>query len=175
VWPWCKTAVSQRRPNCASMKSHSPVGLVSRQWDAVNSACVLCDRRIHNDWVCRSSSSWQCTCPFYSSRAGFFGKTSHHPGLSVSLQSRFGSLRILAFPKAKITIEREIYECNGHTAHKLSQQHLTADWLAPWDSDCSQMHSTISSDWLPRYVKATRPVLEIFTMPGYFPDMSHTS
>ena len=47
AWPWCDLADSQRRPYCESVNSHSPVGLVSRQWDAINSACVLCDRRIH--------------------------------------------------------------------------------------------------------------------------------
>jgi len=36
----------------------------------------------------------------------FGGKTSHHPGLLAPTQSRFGSLRILAFPKAKIAVER---------------------------------------------------------------------
>jgi len=46
-WPWCNLAASHRRPYCASVNSHSPVGLVSRQWDAVNWAFVLCDSRIH--------------------------------------------------------------------------------------------------------------------------------
>ena len=32
------------------------------------------------------------------------------------------------------------------------------------------MHSKFSSDWLPSYIKATRPVLKIFKMAGYFPD-----
>jgi len=32
------------------------------------------------------------------------------------------------------------------------------------------MHSKVSSDWLPSYNKATRPVLEIFKMAEYFPD-----
>jgi hypothetical protein len=32
------------------------------------------------------------------------------------------------------------------------------------------LHSKVSSDWLPGYIKATRPVLEIFKMAGYFPD-----
>jgi hypothetical protein len=32
------------------------------------------------------------------------------------------------FPKAKITVEREeVYECDGHTVHKLTQRRLTAD------------------------------------------------
>jgi len=31
-------------------------------------------------------------------------------------------------------------------------------------------HSKVSSDWLPSYIKATQPVLEIFKMAGYFPD-----
>ena len=49
-----------------------------------------------------------------------------------SLQPRFGSPRLLAFPKAKIAVKRvEICECDGHTVHKLSQRRLTTDWLAP--------------------------------------------
>ena len=42
--------------------------------------------------------------------------------------ARFGSLRLLVFPKAKIAFESEdICECDGHTVHKLSQRRLTAD------------------------------------------------
>jgi len=69
----------------------------------------------------------------------------------------------------------EICECDGHTVHKLSQRRLTADWLAPRDSDSSPMHSKVSSDWLLRYIKATRPVPEIFKMDGYFPDSPRVS
>jgi len=61
-------------------------------------------------------------------------------------------------------------ECDGHTVHKLSQWRLTADWLAPQESDCSRMHSKVSSDWLPSYIKATQPVFEIYKMAGYLPD-----
>ena len=58
----------------------------------------------------------------------FFGKASHHSGLSGPLQPRFGSLRHPAFLKLKIAVEREeICECDGHTIHKLSQRRLTAD------------------------------------------------
>jgi len=32
------------------------------------------------------------------------------------------------------------------------------------------MRSKVSSDWLKRYIKAKRPVLEIFKLTGYFPD-----
>jgi hypothetical protein len=76
AWPLCNLATSQRRPYCASVNSHSPVGLVSRQWDAVDWACVLCDCRIHNNRTSRLASSQQCACPFYSSCAGLFAK--HH-------------------------------------------------------------------------------------------------
>jgi hypothetical protein len=161
MWPWCNLAGSQRRPYCLSVNSHSPVGLVSWQWDAVDWACVLCDRHIHNDWASRSASSWQCPCPFYSSRAGFFGKASHQPG----------PCDFWLFPKIKSPLKGgEICECNGHTVHKVSQWHLTADWLVLQESDCSQMHSRVSSDRLPSYIKATLPVLEIFKMAGCFPD-----
>jgi len=87
-----------------------------------------------------AASSEQCACSFYSSCAGcFFGKTLHHPGPSVLLQPRFGSLRLLTFPKAKIAVGRDICACDGHTVHK----RLTADWLAPWKSDCSRILSSL--------------------------------
>jgi len=127
---------------------------------------------LHKDRARRTVSSRQCACTFYSSRAGFFfgGGASHHPGLSAPLQPKFGSLRLSVFPKAKIAVEREeICECDGHTAHKLSQRCLTAERLAPRESDCSRRRSKVSSDWLPRYIKTTRPVLEIFKMAGYSP------
>jgi hypothetical protein len=112
----------------------------------------------YNDRANRSVSPWQCTCPFYSSRAGFFGKASHHPGLATPPQPKFCSLRLLAFPKATIAIEMEVIcECDSHTVHKLSQRCLIADWLAPQESDCLQMHSKVSSDWLPSYIRATFP------------------
>jgi hypothetical protein len=62
------------------------------------------------------------------------------------------------------------FECDSYTVHKLSQRRLTADWLAPRESDCSPMHSKVSSDWLPSYIKAMRKVVEIFKTDGYFPD-----
>jgi hypothetical protein len=167
MWPTCNFAASQRRPYCASVNSHSPVGIVSRQWDAVGWACVLCDRRIHSDRASRSTSSQQCTCPFYSTCAGFF-LAKHHITL---LQPRFGSLRLQTFPKSKIAVQvEEICECVSHTVHKLSQWRFTADWLDPQESACSQMCSKVSSYWLPSYVEATRPVLEIFKMDRYFLD-----
>jgi len=65
-------------------------------------------------------------------------------------------------------------ECDSHIVHKLSQWCLTADWLAPQESDCSQIRSKVSFNRLPSYIKATQPVLEIFKMDGYFTDSPHT-
>jgi len=131
----------------ASVNSHSPVRLVIRQWDAVDWACVLCDRRIQNDGASRSASARDCACPLYSPYAGCFGKPSHHPGRLAPLQRRFVSLRLLAFPKAKIAFEmEEICECDVHKVHKLSQRRVTADWLASREGNCSRTHSKVSSD-----------------------------
>jgi len=75
------------------------VGLISRQWDAVDWACVLCNRRIHNDRTSRSSSSRQCACPIYSSHAGFFGKASHHPGMSAPYSPDLAPCDVWLFTK----------------------------------------------------------------------------
>ena len=57
-----------------------------------------------------------------------FGKALHHQGLSAPLQPRFGSLRLLVFPEAKLAFEREdICERDSHTVQKLIQMRLTAD------------------------------------------------
>jgi len=61
-------------------------------------------------------------------------------------------------------------ESDGHEVHKQSQQAFTADWLAPRESDCSQLRSKISSECLPSYIKATLPILEIFNIDGYLPE-----
>jgi hypothetical protein len=149
--------------------------LVSRQGDALDCAFLLRDRPIHNDRASRSASSRQCSCPFYSSRAGFFWQSLTSPTSVSPLQPRYGSLRLTAFPKAKIAFEREkICECDQHKVHNLSQRRLTADCLVPRESDCSWKRSKVSSDWLPSYIKTTRPVLEIFKMARYFPDSPRT-
>ena len=135
----------------------------------------FCSRRFQIDRARRSASSRQCACPFYSSHGFCFSKASHHSSLSVPPQPTFGSLRLLAFRKVKIALEREeICECDGHTVHKLSQRRLTVDWLASRESDCLRTHSKVSSYKLPSYIKATRPVLEIFKMDGYLPDSPRT-
>ena len=59
---------------------------------------------------------WQlhhCNVPTHASRLmQFFGKTSNHPDDSAPLQPRFGTLRLLAFPKTKVTFQREeISDC----------------------------------------------------------------
>jgi len=50
--------------------------------------------------------------------------------------------------------------CNSHTVHKLSQWHLTADWLVPRERDCSWRFPLTgcqvtprSCDWFSRYSK----------------------
>jgi hypothetical protein len=65
----------------------------------------------------------------------FFWQNITSPRCVSPLQPRFGSLQLLAFPKAKIDVEREeICECEDHIVHKLSQRHHTANWLAPQET-----------------------------------------
>ena len=63
-----------------------------------------------NWWL--STSSWQCARSCIRSHEEFFWETSNHPGDLACLQPRFGALWLLAFPKTKITFEREeISDC----------------------------------------------------------------
>ena len=77
AWPWCNLASSQRRPYCASVNSHSPVGLVSWQWDAVDWACVLCDVGIHNDPSEQTSESASMRLPILQLTCRLF-LANHH-------------------------------------------------------------------------------------------------
>jgi len=82
--------------------------------------------------------------------------------------------------EAKLDADSLIYllghcESDGRTVHKLRQRCPTNDWLAPRESECSQMRRKVSSDWLPSYIKATRLVLAILNMGGYFPDRPRTT
>jgi hypothetical protein len=146
------------------MNSHCHVGLVSRQWDAVDWACVLCNRRFHNDRASTSASSRQCAWPFYSSLAGFSWQSITSPS-SVSLPT--AKIWLTASSASSQSLNHrwnggDLW-MHGHTVHNLSQRRLTADWLAPRESDCSWMRSKVCSDWLTSYIKATRPVLLIFS------------
>ena len=58
-----------------------------------------------NWWL--AAASQQHTCSWIRTWVEFFGKISNHPGDSAPLQCRFGALQLLAFPKTKITFERE--------------------------------------------------------------------
>ena len=58
-----------------------------------------------NWWL--AASSWQHACSCITPCAEIFGETSNHPRDSAPLQPRFGTLWLLAFPKIKITFERE--------------------------------------------------------------------
>ena len=58
-----------------------------------------------NWWL--AASSQQCTCSCITSHAEFFLWNIQYPGDSAPLQPRFGALWLLAFPKTKITFERE--------------------------------------------------------------------
>jgi hypothetical protein len=168
-WPWCNLAVTQRRPYCALVNSHSPVGLVIRQWDAID--CTVWSSLSQISSLAKAilalgqarSRREPIQCCRGADRPGWCDVL---PKKSLHESCRMGRHIVVL----KLICLLGHCECDGHTVHKLSQRRLTADWLAPRQSDCSWMHSKVSSDWLPSYIKARRPVLEIFKMAGYFPD-----
>ena len=97
TWPWCNLVASQRRPYCSYVNSLCHVGLVSRQWDAVDGAI-------------RSSSSQQCACPFYSSRAGFFWQIIASPrSVSPPYSPDLAPCDFWLFPNLKSPLKGSIF------------------------------------------------------------------
>jgi len=149
-----------------------PVGLVSRQWDAVDWACVLCDCRIHKSSPFRRWFHLWEKPKVAESQIWAVGRLTD-PGdvMLCQKESLYESCRIgRRIVVMKVICSLGHCECDSHSVHNLSQRSLTVDWLAPRETDCSRTHSKVSSDCLPSYIKATRPVLEIFRTAGYFPD-----
>ena len=58
-----------------------------------------------DNWCSAASSQHACSC--ITSCADIIGETWNHPSDSAPLQPRFGARWLLAFPKTKITFERE--------------------------------------------------------------------
>ena len=160
AWPWCTLAASQRRPywhpRTVILPWGQTVGSETSLAEFVYGVTVTfkmtepADQRICLNAPAHSKVLVQA----------FFGKTSLHPGLSAPLQPRFGSLRRMVFLKAKNRRWKwgDLWMQRSHNTQAQSQRHLTADWLAPRESDCSRMRSNVFSNWLPSYFKATRPV-----------------
>ena len=110
-----------------------------------------------NWWL--AASSWQCACSCIMSCAEFFGETSNHLGDWASLQSRFGALWLLAFPKTKITFEREEISGCWWDSGKYTGQLIvipTKDfaecfeqWKRHWEN-CVRYHGAcFEGDWGP--------------------------
>jgi hypothetical protein len=146
------------------VNSHSPVGLVRRQSDAFDWVCVQCDRRFHKSPLVNGDFR------FVKSQMWTVGGLTGLVDATICQKSLYESCRM----GRRIVVMKLICllghcECDGHTVQNLSQRRLTAEWLAPRESDYSRMHSKVSSDGLSSYIKAVPTVLDVFKMAGYFP------
>ena len=93
-----------------------------------------------NWWL--AASSQQCCCSSITSHAEFSGKTSNHLGDSASLQPWFGALRLLPFPKTKITFERG--EISDHQWN--SGKHDRAAY-GYWENCVRSQGAYLEGDW----------------------------
>ena len=74
-----------------------------------------------------AASSRQGTCTCLTCHADCFGETSNHPGDSAPLQPRYGALKLLAFPKTKITFEKEEISDHWWDSGKYNEE-VNGDW-----------------------------------------------
>ena len=81
------------------------------------------------DWVSRLTSSWQCTCPFYSFCAGFCGKSLHHPILSAPYSTDLAPCAFWLYPQLKLPLKRRRFA----------------------NATLTQYTSSVYSIWLPTY------------------------
>ena len=97
-------------------------------------------------WKATAMGDWQLhhnnVPPHASHLLQFFDKTSNHPGDSAPLQPRFGALPLLAFPKTKITFEREqISDCQWDSG----KYDGTAD--SNWENCVRSQGARFEGDW----------------------------
>ena len=92
-----------------------------------------------NCWL--AASSWLPTCSRIMCHV-VFCKASNHPGDSALLQPRFGTLQCLAFPKNKITFERE--EISDHQ-WDLGEYYGAAD--GNWENCVRSQGAYFEGDW----------------------------
>ena len=93
-----------------------------------------------NWWLAASSHQHAHSCIMF--HAEFFGEASNHPDDSAPLQSKFGALWLLAFPKAKIAFEREeISDCQWDSGK--------FNWAAnsDWENCVRSQGAYCEEDW----------------------------
>ena len=120
--------------------------------------------------------SHHCSCMTFC--AEIFGETSNHPSDSDPLQPRFGALWLLAFPKTKITFERE--EISNHQWDS-GKYDGAAD--GDWENCVRSQGAYFKEYWGIIVLCIMFPISCIFFnkcfyfsyyMAGYLPDRHHT-
>ena len=66
-------------------------------------------------------------------------------------------------------------ECDGHTVHMLTQQHLLPPLTSTVKSSLFTYVHSVYSLWLPGYIHVMQAVLDVLTVARLFPDRPHTS
>ena len=89
-----------------------------------------------------AASSPQYTHSCITSCSEIFGKISNHPSESALLYPKFGSLGLLALPKAKITFEREEISDHQWDPEKYDG---TAD--GDWENCVRSQRTYFEGDW----------------------------
>ena len=107
------------------------------------------------------------------------GKANGHDQIPAQLIKEGEELKdviyklISKIQEEKITLYKWKYGiiiCPIHQKGDVYTSSVNGISLLTAQSDCSQMRSKVSSDWLPNYITVMRLVLKIFKMDGYFPD-----
>ena len=114
-----------------------------------------------NWWLAVSYPQYIHSC--IMSHAEFFGKTSNHPGDSGPLQPRFGALWLLAFPKTKITFERE-----GTSDHRWDSEKYNRAADGDWENCVRSQGAYSEGTWgiivLHTMFLVSSPIMSLFFM-----------
>ena len=136
VWPlpskWVSRATNLHQ-FCVKLK-HSSTEII---WMIQKSTAM------DNRWL--AASSWPRSCSCITCHAIFWQNIpihSNHPGYSAPLWPRFGALQLLAFPKTKITFEREeISDCRWNPG----KYNKAAD--GDWENCVKSQGAYFEGDW----------------------------
>ena len=123
---------------------------------------MFCQKTLHDTWCWMGTLSWwSCQSPD-AHGCSLLNHPNSFCGRMLKLSAKFDADLLLYLLSH--------FECNGHTVHMLTQQHLPPPLTSTVRSSLFTHVHSVHSLWLPGCINVVQTILIILTMAGLFLD-----